>query len=77
MKVHGQKLSYRLDGEKGHDMEKNKETRLRELIKHLRESAERNEAEAKELHKTTGALCTGYASAYELCAKWIEEIIQE
>lgn len=75
--MHGQKLSYRLDGEKGHDMGKSKEAKLRNLIKYLRKSAERNKAEAKELHETTGALCTGYASAYELCAKWIEEIIQE
>ena len=75
--MHGKKLSYRLDGEKGHDMEKSKEARLRELIRHLRESAERNRAEAKKLHETTGALCNGYASAYELCAEWIAEIIQE
>lgn len=49
-----------------------------ELYKYLRKQASKERANAKDATANyTRGLNTGYASAFELCAKWLNEILEE
>ena len=57
-------------------MDKSKENKLMDLTQFLRKTAKKRQrvaAESTDYHK---GLLEGYADGYELCAKWIEEILQ-
>lgn len=48
-----------------------------ELYEYLRKQASKERANAKDDPSNyTRGLSTGYASAYEFCAKWLNEILE-
>ena len=74
MKVHGQKLSYRLDGKKGNSMSNKEKRALTGLAKYLEKAAAKYGTQIESDPFIRG-LHAGKTDAFLLCAKWIQELI--